>query len=293
MESIVTRPQDERQAQQVKKLVLAACTGTWENDPKQLANFSLATLLADLIQRYPEFEQLNSRLDSIVNNLNKQTEYRRVAKLLVDQLAPLYPNPTLSKAPSSELAALEPDWISPKLPSFPLGSQLLSPELIEPEIRNPLLLAAVSEAAERTQPFSYPAASHTAASYIAPEVLQDPPAAAETAIPLNPLQLPVDWFDTRWEIMKYANPLSVKILLFSVTHRPYAFSDADWQQLQGLSLDDLLTSLVRNSFDLSALERQLQETATLLEASGGLTQTTLTTVVPALLQALQPLFQVS
>jgi hypothetical protein len=291
MDSIATHPQDERQARQVKKLVLAACTGTWENDPKQLANFSLATLLADLLQRYPEFEQLNSRLDSIVNNLNKQTEYRRVAKLLIDQLAPLYLTPTLSRTPSPEIAELEPDWTTANLTSFPLGSQLLSPALIEPEIRNPLLLAAVSEAAEPTQPFSYPAASYTAASYIAPEVLQDQPAAAETPICLNPLQLPVDWFDTRWEIMKYANPLSVKILLFSVTHRPYAFSDSDWQQLQGLSLDDLLTSLVSNSFDRLELERQLQETATFLEASGGLTQTTLTTVVPALLQALQPLFQ--
>lgn len=290
MDSIATRPPDERQARQLKKLVLAACTGIWENDPNQLAHFSLATLLADLIQRYPEFEQLNSRLNSIVNNLNKPTEYRRVAKLLVDQLAPLYPTPTLSRASSPEMVALEPDWTSPTNLS-PLGSQPLSSELIEPQIRNPLLLAAVAEAAEHTQPSRYPA--YPAASYIAPEVLQDQPAPRETSMGLNPLQLPADWFDTRWEIMKYANPLSVKILLFSITHRPYAFSDSDWQQLQGLSLDDLLTSLVRNSFDLSALEWQLQETATSLEASGGLTQATLTTVVPALLQALQPLFQMN
>jgi hypothetical protein len=327
MDSIATHLQNGHQARQVKKLVLAACTGTWENDPQQLANFSLATLLTDLIHHYPSLEQLNERLDRIVNNLNKKREYRLVAKLVVDQLEPVYaasqdqashhaatlhsdinqtsfvkpssakpldnvpqvtsPGPKLPHfdAPLATPAAREsvnPDWKNLQFSSFSLDPNRLSPDYLEPPIYNPLLLDA--ETAEKTQPFSF-----EAASYIAPEVLHVNPDAPQTVTIDRPFQQPEDWFDTRWEIMKYANPLSVKILLYSVICQPFTFSHQDWQLLQGLSLDDLLASIVSNSFQSAEIERKLNETAIAIEQSAALSTATLTTVIPSLMQALQSL----
>jgi hypothetical protein len=375
MDLTATTLRDDHQARQVKKLVLAACTGNWENDPQQLATFSLSNLLVDLMQRYPSPDQLKGRLYGIVDNLNKKQEYRQVAQLVVDQLEPLYlpivpgaPEPTGLLAPlppaskqstakqaapkqptfksgvleefhpepqilgsylfdaqtiNALLAEPETDQIPASLyppslhpPSYPQAShpqpqptaqpetaQIAQPETAQPKmaqpaqpkvellvsdelpIRNPILLelAADTETFELTQPFSF-----AAASYIAPEVLQ-PPVLQTSQPQVSPLPLPEDWFDIRWEIMKYANPLSVKILLYSAVYEPFSFDPQDWQRLQNLAIDDLLSGLVGSSTSLAEIEQKLQETAAFLEQAASLTTGTLSTAIPALIQALQGL----
>jgi hypothetical protein len=270
---------NEDHNRQVKKLVLAACTGNWENDPQQLANLSLSTLLVDLMQRYPSSEQLQHRLDHIVENLNKKVEYRRVARLVIEQLEPLYP---------------------PTEPTGFLDAKLLNVQPVETlstERFNPLWLEADSEPTEVTESFGDGIEAEEAGvdgevesvSYIAPELLQVNPGEAEPVGMAGQLHPPEHWFDIRWEIMKYANPLAVKILLYSTIHPSFDFSHQAWQRLQGVPLDDLLAACVNHHRYLTDLDQRLQETATKLEQTVAFTPGTLTTVVPSILQALQPL----
>jgi hypothetical protein len=267
---------NEDHNRQVKKLVLAACTGNWENDPQQLANVSLSRLLIDLMQRYPSPEQLQDRLDTIVENLNKKTEYRRVARLVIEQLEPLYP---------------------PTEPTGFLDSKLLNVQpvgTLPTEGFNPLLLEVDSDPTEVTESFGDEVEAGAdvqveAVSYIAPELLQANPGETEEVGMAGQLHPPDHWFDIRWEIMKYANPLAVKILLYSAIYPSFDFSHSAWQRLQGVPLDDLLAACVSHYRYLSDLDQTLQETATKLERTVAFAPGTLTTVVPSILQALQPL----
>ncbi|UWU46304.1 hypothetical protein [Limnospira platensis] len=43
--------------------------------------------------------------------------------------------------------------------------------------------------------------------------------------------------------MQTANPLRVKILIFSVLENEFTFSDRDWLQLKSIELDNLIEQL--------------------------------------------------
>jgi hypothetical protein len=59
-----------------------------------------------------------------------------------------------------------------------------------------------------------------------------------------PLVQSIDGFDLRLELMKFANPLRAKILLFSVLHQPFDNTDQGWSALKRYSLDMLLKTLL-------------------------------------------------
>ncbi|MBC7972400.1 MAG: adenylate/guanylate cyclase domain-containing protein [Verrucomicrobia bacterium] len=55
---------------------------------------------------------------------------------------------------------------------------------------------------------------------------------------------PLSLFDFRLGIMKYANPLQAKILLFSALHSTFGFTSQDWSDLKQHDLDTLLRRLL-------------------------------------------------
>jgi hypothetical protein len=59
-----------------------------------------------------------------------------------------------------------------------------------------------------------------------------------------PLVQSIDGFDLRLELMKFANPLRAKILLFSVLHQPFDNTEPTWSALKRYSLDMLLKTLL-------------------------------------------------
>ncbi|NJK54058.1 MAG: hypothetical protein HC936_17095 [Leptolyngbyaceae cyanobacterium SU_3_3] len=81
-----------------------------------------------------------------------------------------------------------------------------------------------------------------------PAATSDPvtaPNLAQSSAPKSivPAELVIDLFDVRLEIIKYANPLRAKILLFSIVYYPFTNSAQDWSNLKLYSLDGLLRSL--------------------------------------------------
>lgn len=79
-------------------------------------------------------------------------------------------------------------------------------------------------------------------------------------VPLSPSHL----FDLRLEVMKYANPLRVKVLLFSILYGCVDYTPATWDRLKTIGLDDLLSQLMRRYPSLADLQTQLPSTACLL-----------------------------
>lgn len=64
-------------------------------------------------------------------------------------------------------------------------------------------------------------------------------------------------FTLRLEIIKYANPLMAKMVMFSVLKRPFNFGEQDWLDLQDVSLDELLSQIQADYPSLAELESKL------------------------------------
>jgi hypothetical protein len=78
-----------------------------------------------------------------------------------------------------------------------------------------------------------------------------------------PLVQSIDGFDLRLELMKFANPLRAKILLFSVLHQPFDHTDQAWSALKRYSLDMLLKTLLER-YPAPEIGSKLQTMATTL-----------------------------
>ncbi len=79
-----------------------------------------------------------------------------------------------------------------------------------------------------------------------------PPQIAEPAIEL---------FDMRLEIVKFANPLRAKILLFSLVYYPFTCKEQDWSNLKLYSLEGLLRSVTTVCHSLEDLQSKLEAAA--------------------------------
>jgi len=76
--------------QRIQKLVFCLCKKYWENDPNVLQSFSLNQLLAELVQAKPSIEKLTFSMYKLVKTLNRPKVYAVVAKVILDQLSPIY-----------------------------------------------------------------------------------------------------------------------------------------------------------------------------------------------------------
>ena len=71
----------------------------------------------------------------------------------------------------------------------------------------------------------------------------------------------ISLFDMRLEIIKFANPLRAKILLFSLVYYPFSGKEQDWSNLKFYSLEGLLRSVTIVCSSLEALQLKLEEMA--------------------------------
>lgn len=74
----------------IKKLLLYACRNIWENDPIRLEEIALISLLQEIREITDTIEDLELILGSIVNNLNRRTEYGLVADTIIQHISLLY-----------------------------------------------------------------------------------------------------------------------------------------------------------------------------------------------------------
>ncbi len=74
----------------IKKVLLCAYMGKWENDANQLKNLDLSQLLQDVYQKYQQLDQFSISLNNILSRLNKKNEYTQVINTILNQVSQLY-----------------------------------------------------------------------------------------------------------------------------------------------------------------------------------------------------------
>ncbi|WP_139276528.1 hypothetical protein [Spirulina major] len=77
-------------ALRIRKLMFCACTQRWEHDRALIENIAIAGLIKDLYNQYPNFDALTQALFAVVKQLNRKSEYSRLAETILDTLHPLY-----------------------------------------------------------------------------------------------------------------------------------------------------------------------------------------------------------
>jgi hypothetical protein len=128
-----------------------------------------------------------------------------------------------------------------------------------------------------------------------PQTLSEPevPALETTpeseAEPTLPVVSPgINWFDIRLDLMKYANPLKMKLLLFSALERPFSFSPWDWSDLRTQTLSSLLKRAALQWQTVEALEHHLLAVVPQISAA----TEDYSQVVGIMTQVLQPIYPV-
>ncbi|MGL5035320.1 MAG: hypothetical protein ACRC6M_16150, partial [Microcystaceae cyanobacterium] len=82
--------EQHEEVQRIQKLLFCLCKKYWENDPNVLDSIPVGQLLQELVQAKPSIEQVTFSMYKLVKTLNRPKVYTGVAKVILDQLGPLY-----------------------------------------------------------------------------------------------------------------------------------------------------------------------------------------------------------
>lgn len=283
--SILAELEHDANALRIKKLLLYACKNWWENDPSRLSVISLSSLVEELRQSYPTIEQLRSRLNHLVGTLNKSAEYAPVAQTITSAFERLYEQSTI---PLNSVDIPEAETILRQVVStieqnvnlsrikkllicvcqkyWEANAYVIEQTKLRDLIEKFIELCPNVEAARSTlsacvktlnKPMEYALIAENIIRDIEPlygqksDVSQLNPSTSEA----------IDLFDVRVEILKYANPLQAKILLFSSAYYLFEFRTSDWTNLRLYSLDGLLRTVLSQTDSIDEFEQTLQAKA--------------------------------
>ncbi|OLP16590.1 hypothetical protein BST81_20550 [Leptolyngbya sp. 'hensonii'] len=76
----------------IRKLMLCVCQNTWENDTHKLNQIDLRSMVRELHAIAPTTVALKLGLYRVIQNLSKRAEYELVARIILDNFEPLYPD---------------------------------------------------------------------------------------------------------------------------------------------------------------------------------------------------------
>jgi hypothetical protein len=288
---VIQQLEQDANALRIKKLLLYVCKNWWENDATRLSVISLSSLIEEIWQTHLTVEHLRSRLTHLVGTLNKSAEYFPIAHTIASVLEILYTQKTsaiaVPKSPVPQdpiiekleqevqlirikkllICACRKYWeANPKV-----IEQIALKELIDDLIElHPTFDQLRSGLNTVVKTLNKPIEYFAVAEVILREVevrygkANEPQPISETVEGTTDL---IDLFDIRLEILKYANPLQAKILLFSVAYYLFEFRNQDWLNLRLYSLDGLLRTVLSQTSSLEDLQQKLQSKAQYLSQS--------------------------
>jgi adenylate cyclase len=209
----------------IKKLMLYVSRRQWETDAAKLDALNLEPLIQELHQQHQTQTQLELALNSVVKLLNKQEEYAAIARSILNQLNTLYASPA---APVQEavLASISEKTILEKT----------TPEKTIPE----------KTASNPASP-GWSNLGRSSSGSKQPETVQ------QKAL--------LSLFDYRLGVIKYANPLRAKLLIFSALHQDFSEGDQDWFNLKAYDLDGLIRRLLSTCKTYTDMEALLYSAA--------------------------------
>ncbi len=257
----------------IKKLLFALCHERWENDFQILGQASFLQLIRQVKDLYPHAYELAAALQNLVSSLNRQSIYASLSNFILEATAPIYrtadeptgltrptfPPITVARPEAADAASStyqgsmsfsgQGSAGSLQLPDISFGD--ISESYISSEITDPRLQVTASLEDPSTGS-GQQSGEITAASIQNSDAGLNAPAHFANALNI---------FELKLEIMKYANPLRAKILLFSAVHHPFDLSGEHWSLLRTCDFDDLLRKTLKASPSAIALEIRLSAIA--------------------------------
>ncbi|HEY9735292.1 MAG TPA: hypothetical protein V6D06_03385, partial [Trichocoleus sp.] len=210
-------------ALRLRKLLYCICHNIWENDSSILENYSLERLVRQTHTVASTSQDLKYQLSRIVKRLNRKADYVRLANIIIEQFQLLYsrgPEITQISAPSPE------DGIDGCADVTSIEQSAAAQEMTT--MHTSLSVPIVSAGGVEPSP-------------VLPNAPQDR----------------TNLFALRQEIMRYANPLRAKVLLYSCLHGPFSFNPQDWSALKGQTLDRLIREIFEYCPTYADLESKL------------------------------------
>lgn len=283
------------EAHRIHKLIYGVCHQTWENDMLRLQSHPLLDLLETLHQQAPSLAYLAVMLNQKAATLNRKLVYMQIAHVICEAMRPIYNHTSSSVLKEAEAAA-----IATPAPSAPITStttQAFTPanSLAQSDATDALSddrTAPISPAGSPALPadsgWDAVTDSMTQAEWepamnsfeqhdmTMPEIHSELLAEGLYEQPISGYDIGSesasldddktfkdrsDLFELRLQIIRYANPLRAKLILFSSLHHTFDFSSQDWLLLKDVTLEDLLRQLFETYHSMDEVDVNLTRAA--------------------------------
>ncbi|MEB3225955.1 MAG: hypothetical protein VKJ86_09145 [Synechococcus sp.] len=289
LEVAVQTLEEHRENIRIKKLLYALCFQRWENNFQILDAQTLTALLQQLVKQYPSRQRFETVLRKLVSLLNRQQTYHQIAEIILEAITPLYQG--VDAATGLTQPTNDPEPPALEVPTAPPSPPRPAPEAIDYKQTmafnmDELPLVAPSPQAAAPEPnykqtmafnFGDQNPQTMVLNAVPPLPLPDLPPKPEP--PKQHFAANLNIYELKLEVMKYANPLRTKILLFSAVHHPFDLSGKDWSMLRTCDFDELLSKVLRDAsspkaldIKLSAIARSLFDANEHLQAAAAITQ---------------------
>ena len=213
-------------SQRIKKLIFFACKNEWENDQDTLDRFKLQELIQELSSLNSTIDDLTSSLSMAVKHLSKPKQYSIIARIIVKEIQKLY------------LTSEEQTGIILNTSHQEEQTGIILNPLHQEEQRGIIL---------------NPPHENIPIFYSPEQRSSNIPTKTSTSLKKSQY----NQFDLRQNLMRFANPVRVKIILFSALYRKFTFSEEDWLKLKTEQLDSLLQLLFNSCSTIRELESKI------------------------------------
>ncbi|GBE74218.1 hypothetical protein myaer87_14450 [Microcystis aeruginosa NIES-87] len=236
LRQVVNSLENHLETERMQKLMFAACKNRWENDLSVINNYGLKNIILELRQNNPNFLSLRETLNQVAENLNKKSLYLPLAEIILTQLEPFYDTNNDYKEEDNESK-----------------SQIFNDQMVHLNDDCDSSAKTSSFSSSRSKPVDF-ASSRMELPFAEPAFLNNNPSNYPQISDYDP-------FEIRLEILRYANPLRAKILIFSLLFYPWDQNSQDWLTLRSYTLEDLLQKLIESGKSLKDIEIQLYHIA--------------------------------
>ncbi|NJN87008.1 MAG: hypothetical protein HC881_12830 [Leptolyngbyaceae cyanobacterium SL_7_1] len=240
----------------IKKLLFCACHQRWENNVSQLDAHTMVDLVQELHRVAVTPENIRLTLEAVVSSLNRPEVYQSIAERICHACRFYSSSRTFETTSVTAFAPpITPDQTGLIHSNSPDQNTVYC---VDSHTQNTALDGMSEEQHFEPLPF------------------QSKKTISELLINL---------FDLRLEIIKYANPLKAKMLMYSLLHGQPELNAEIWSAIKNYDLHTLLQNLLRLYKRFSYLETRLAEVAQSLPNPSSYLQAS-----SAILRAIKPYY---
>lgn len=292
---IVNQFDQDPSAIRIQKLLVYVCRNHWESEMSLFDASQWRSLIEEVRIAYPTLDQLRSRLTHQIGTLNKSKEYAAIGQIILSVLEGLYAEGAVTMVSASRRSTkLEQDINIHRIKKLLIYTckkyweansyiieQTALPDLIDTLIKQYPTTAELRSGLNKMVKTLNKSVEY---ALIAEIIIREVEPLYGNDQPADNLALcdPIDLFDIRCAILKSANPLQTKVLLFSSVYYLFEFCEQDWSNLKLYSLDGLLRTVVIQSATIEELQQLLNSKASQLRDPD-----TYLEIVPVLIRSLK------